>query len=118
MYAFRLDNKGDLIIQSGELQMVHQREELVQSLERILTTNKGEWFLDSNFGLDYPQIWGKGRTTAEIRNHITQALLQDSRVTSVDLQRIQVQGRQLIVQGSVTSIYEEELRLEEVIELV
>lgn len=82
--------------------MVEGREELAQSLERILTTNIEEWFLDMDFGLDYPGIWGKGKTPEVIRRKLTEALLKDERVDVVDIKGITVDvNRRLVVDGEV-----------------
>jgi len=57
--------------------------EISQSLERVFTTNAGEWFLNAAHGLEYPRIQGKGITDENIQLAIIQAALQDQRVTEV-----------------------------------
>lgn len=76
---------GDLVFDGqGNLVMVEGEDEIVQSIERILTTNKGEWFLNLEHGLDYQEIQGKGRDIEGIKLAITEAILQEERVSEVE----------------------------------
>lgn len=84
MKTFKIVN-GDLVFDGqGNLVMVEGKEEIAQSIERILTTNKGEWFLNLEHGLDYQEIQGKGRDIEGIKLAITEAILQVERVSEVE----------------------------------
>src|SRR5690554_2349142 len=84
MKTFKLVN-GDLIFDArNNLVMVEGEDEIAQSIERVLTTNKGEWFLNLEHGLDYQEIQGKGRDVEGIKLAITEAILQEERVSEVE----------------------------------
>lgn len=84
MKTFKIVN-GDLVFDGqGNLVMVEGEDEIAQSIERILTTNKGEWFLNLEHGLDYSAIQGKGRDIEGIKLAITEAILQEGRVSEVE----------------------------------
>ena len=85
MKAFKVDDKGDLIIENGDLVMIDGDEEIAQSMERRLSTNKNEWFLDLDFGLDYEAIRGKGVTRDRVELAITEAIYQDERIEDAAL---------------------------------
>lgn len=85
MKAFKVDDKGDLVIENGDLVMIEGDQELIQSVERRLGTNKGEWFLDTEFGLDYGAIRGKGVTKDRAELVITEAVYQDDRIEDTAL---------------------------------
>lgn len=85
MKAFKVDDKGDLIIENGDLVMIDGDEEITQSMERRLSTNKNEWFLDLDFGLDYEAIRGKGVTRDRVELAITEAIYQDERIEDAAL---------------------------------
>lgn len=105
MKAFKVSSNGDLIIENGNLVMIDGNEELRQSIERILTTNKNEWFLDIEFGLDYQAIQGKGKSKESIKLAISEAIYQDSRIKSVDIKDIEIdRNRHLKVYGAATDI--------------
>lgn len=104
MKAFEVDSRGDLVISKRDLVMIDGAEELRQSIERILTTNTGEWFLNMDFGLDYNEIQGKGKNKESVILAITEAIFQDSRVEDVDIKDISIdKSRRLLVHGTVRS---------------
>ena len=88
MKAFKLDSNGDLIINNGDFVMVEGSEELRQSIDRILTTNIREWFLDIDFGLDYDAIRGKGKSRQGIELALRNAIFQDERIDEVIFHKI------------------------------
>ena len=105
MKSFKVDKNGDLIIENGDLVMIDGKEEIRQSIERILTTNVGEWFLDMEFGLDYQAIQGKGKTKESIKLAITEAIYQEPRIKTVDIKDSEIDiNRHLKVYGRATDI--------------
>ncbi|WP_333638219.1 DUF2634 domain-containing protein [Tissierella praeacuta] len=121
MKAFKIDNNGDLVIENGNLIMIEGNEELRQSIERILTTNKEEWFLDMNFGLDYQAIQGKGKSAETIKLAISEAIYQDSRIKNVDIKDVIIdRNRHLKIYGTATDVNDNVIdlnTLQEVIEV-
>ncbi len=105
MKAFKVSYNGDLIIENGDLVIIDGNEELRQSIERILTTNVGEWFLDVGFGLNYREIQGKGKDKESIKLAIAEAIHQEPRIQEVDIKDIIIDSnRHLKVYGMATSI--------------
>lgn len=84
MQSFKLDASGDLIFLSGELQLVSGPEEIAQCCALAIGTNKGEWMLDPEMGIDFARITGKGVTEEEIRDELTAGVLQELRIQTVD----------------------------------
>lgn len=84
MQSLKLDDSGDLIILSGNLQMVTGPEEIVQCCALAIGTNKGEWALDPEMGIDFARITGKGVTEEEIRDELTAGVLQEPRMQTVE----------------------------------
>lgn len=74
---------GDLVIENGELVMIDGDEELVQSVQAILGTRKGEFFLDSTHGLSHDNVTGKPANQDLARDDIIEALMQEERVASI-----------------------------------
>lgn len=105
MKAFKVDKNGDLIIENGDFVVIDGRDELVQSIDRILTTNIGEWFLSMGFGLDYQAIQGKGKNKESVKLAIKEAIYQDERVAEVDIKDVIIgTDRHLTVLGHVIDI--------------
>ena len=119
MKAFKVSNNGDLIIENGDLVIVDKHEEIRQSIERILTTNVGEWFLDMEFGLGYQAIQGKGKTKESIKLAITEAIYQEPRVKTVDIKDIEIDtNRHLKVYGIATDLEGNEIDLSTLQEVI
>lgn len=57
--GFAVNDKGDVIIESGNIQMVYGSELTKQTIKTVLGTQKGEWFLNWEEGIDHNNILGK-----------------------------------------------------------
>jgi phage baseplate assembly protein W len=74
---------GDIVIENGDIVMVEGDEELAQSIQSILQTRKGEFFLEPDHGLSFDNILGKQANQYEARDDIVEAVSQEPRVASV-----------------------------------
>lgn len=84
MKTFKIVN-GDLVIDGqNNIAMVSDVDEVAQSIERVLTTNVNEWFLNTFHGLDYDSIQGKNKDIDGIKLAITEAIHQEDRVDEVE----------------------------------
>lgn len=93
MKTFKIEN-GDLVIdKSRNILMVEGKDELRQSIERILTTKLNEYFLNIELGLDYDAITGKGITKNDVEIAIRDAVFQEERVDDIDFINISFDDR-------------------------
>ena len=82
MKGFKLDSTGDIDIvlnennKRKEIQLIDGKELIQQTLESVLGTNKGEWFLNESEGITFSNILGKNVDEEIIRNEIQQGLIQ------------------------------------------
>ena len=65
MKGFMLDEQGDIVIESGAIQMVHDAELTMQTIRSVLGTQKGEWFLNLDEGINHDAILGKKRYASQ-----------------------------------------------------
>lgn len=65
------------------LEIVEELEEIRQSVERILSTRKGEWFLNTEFGLNYDNLLTKQFDRELIELDVREAILQEERIDEV-----------------------------------
>ncbi|MFD1777004.1 DUF2634 domain-containing protein [Paenibacillus rhizophilus] len=84
MLSLKVDETGDLVFAGGELQLVSGPEEIAQSCRMAVGTNKGEWFLDLDFGIDFSRIMGKSVTEDDVRDELTEGMFQEPRIQTVD----------------------------------
>ena len=76
MKGFKLDEYGDVVIEKGEIQLVNDRELIRQTVQSVLGMNKGEWFLDTEQGVTFSNILGKGVKDDIVQNEVLQGLRQ------------------------------------------
>lgn len=88
---------GDLVFENGELQMLEGDAELAQSVEILLSTAKGEWFLNLETGLDRTAIFNKRFNETEIKDSIITAMEQEPRIATVENIILKKEGRTLIM---------------------
>ena len=62
MQGFKLDSNGDVLIESGKISMTSGTDLTAQTLQTVAGTNKGEWFLNEDEGIDFDSVIGKGIT--------------------------------------------------------
>ena len=86
--TFKMIN-GDIVIENNDLVLVTGQEELRQNIENRLSVNKGEWFLNTDLGLQYSDIQGKGVTDGEIDFAIRECCYQDDRVQETRIRSIE-----------------------------
>ncbi len=76
MKSFAIDDTGDLIIENHEIKMVEGDELIRQKVQEVINTNKGEWFMDWEQGVDFSNILGKGVTEEMVQAEIEDGLQQ------------------------------------------
>lgn len=84
MKAPLIDSNGDLVMKNGEIQMVEGDKELAQSVESILKTRQGEFFMDTEFGLNRDNLLGKQADQDAAHDDIVEAVAQESRIATVE----------------------------------
>lgn len=87
MRGFKLDHSGDVVIEHGVLRLTEGDELKRQTIESVLGTNKGEWFLDADEGVAFPEMLRKNPPDDVFRDNIVDALRQcDTELTLEELQ--------------------------------
>ena len=76
MKGFALDKNGDVIIEKNKIKMIDGVDLINQTVKTILGTNKAEWFLNVDEGVDFNNLLGKKKDENIIRNEIIQGLQQ------------------------------------------
>lgn len=64
MTGFMLKD-GDLSITNNEIDIIEDDELTVQTIQCVLSTNKGEWIFDTDEGIDFNTILGKQRVKSD-----------------------------------------------------
>lgn len=94
MKGFALKN-GDVLIEQNRIQMVSGNELLRQTVESVLQTNKREWFLNWQEGINFYNLLGKRKSDEIIENEILQGLLQVDDTFVIQDFKITEEGRNM-----------------------
>lgn len=85
MKSFSLDSNHDIVINNNIVQLAEGSELKRQTAECTLNTKIGEWFLNSELGIDFNAILGKREIDHEtIKGVIKQGLLQVDETFTID----------------------------------
>lgn len=68
--------RGDVFIDQNTIQMVDGDELLKQSAESVIGTNKKEWFLNEDEGINFDNLFQKVANEELILNELVQGLAQ------------------------------------------
>lgn len=63
--GFKLDATGDVEMKHNRIQMIEGNEVLRQRIWSVLSTNKGEWVLNTDEGINFRNILGKRSNLTE-----------------------------------------------------
>lgn len=96
-FSFFIDERyNDFRINNGNMVLVQGADNVAQQIRTTLRTERGEWFLNLNFGLPYyststdvndnsnPGILGGNSSAAEIQAYIVAATLQVPDVVTIN----------------------------------
>ena len=83
MKTFKIVDDDIVFDSINNIEMVEDEEEIMQCVQRTLSTNLKEWFLNEAFGLDYAAIQTKQVDKDNIRIALLEAIFQESRVEEV-----------------------------------
>lgn len=84
MKSLYIDNSGDIEFDSKmDLKMVDAIDEIKQRLKIELLTNKGEWFLNTNFGIPWIELLSENQAIERYKREISKVLNGDEDVTKV-----------------------------------
>lgn len=75
MKDFALDSEtGDIVIYNNDIEIVNGDALTCQTVRQLVGSNRGEWFLDKNLGVNFQVILSKNSSEESIKNEILQAL--------------------------------------------
>lgn len=111
MKGFALDEKGDVILKNGEIQMVEGLDLTMQTCRTVIGTNKGEWFLDGQEGIRFDHILIKNPNYALVRDEIQSGLYQvDETMRITEMKHSLTKDRRLDIRFQAMNDAKEKIR--------
>lgn len=84
MISFLIENDDIVFNEQNELKMITGNDEKAQSIQRTMTTNLKEFFLNERFGFDYRLLQQKTINKNYLRMGINDAVTIDPDIKSID----------------------------------
>lgn len=84
MKALKIDSSGDWVMENGSFVVIEGDEQLAQEARISIETLRGEWFLNSDEGMDRVPFMGKNFNENNARSSIIEALMNTSEPLSVE----------------------------------
>lgn len=95
MKGFALDNHGDVIIEGNDVKLAYGTEHLVQKIRQVLSTNRGEWWLDEKEGVPVQKILTKDPNLAMVCDYVRSAVAQADSTLQLTKCEVGANGRTL-----------------------
>ena len=109
MRGFKLTNTGDISIKNNKIEMIADDELTRQTIQYLLSTNKGECFYNENEGISFRNILGKNVEDDTVKSEILDGLMQispDYMITDFSTER-NAETRKLDVKFTASTADEE-----------
>lgn len=111
MKDLQVNASGDLIITGNDLQYVRDKELTAQKCRLILSTNKGEWLLNPDEGINFRAILVKNPNQDEIIDTVRDGLRQIDETFEITEYKFETIKRHLIMTFKAVDESGEEIAL-------
>lgn len=95
MKGFAIDEKGDVLFEKNDIKMETSTALLIQKIRQVLSTNKGEWWLNEKEGVPVQKILKKNPNTAQVKDYVRSAIAQVDSSLQMTKCDITVEGRRM-----------------------
>lgn len=102
MKGFAIDSHGDVVIEN-DVKLSYDTDLLIQKIRQILSTNRGEWWLDPKEGIPVQKVLKKNPNLALIRDYVRSAIAQADKSLEMTRCDIVADGRNLKITVGITS---------------
>lgn len=111
MKDFKIDSNGDIAIKNHDIQFVSGAELTAQKARLILSTNKGEWILNADEGIDFSVMLVKNPNKDAILDTVRDGLRQIDETFRITEYEYKTVERHLILTFKAINDNEEEINL-------
>ncbi len=102
MKGFAIDEKGDVLFEKDDIKMENSTVLLTQKIRQILSTNRGEWWLNEKEGVPVQKMLKKNPNTAQIKDYVRSAIAQVDSTLQMIRCDIAVEGRRMKIAFAVS----------------
>ena len=95
MKGFAIDDHGDVVVERNDIKLAYDTELLIQKIRQVLSTNRGEWWLDPKEGIPVQKVLGKNPNLTLIRDYVRSAVAQVDKTLQMIRCDVEAEGRTL-----------------------
>lgn len=103
MKGFAIDSRGDVVIEKNDMKLAYDTDLLIQKIRQVLSTNRGEWWLDPKEGIPVQKVLKKNPNLALIRDYVRSAIAQVDKSLEMTRCDVIIEGRNLKITFEITS---------------
>ena len=103
MKGFLVDIYGDVVMEKKDIKLVYGTDLLIQKIRQVLSTNRGEWWLNPKEGIPMQKVLRKNPNLAMVRDYVRNAVSQVDPSLQMTRCDIMTEGRMLRITFSVSS---------------
>lgn len=103
MKGFSVDIHGDVVMEKNDIKLVYGTDLLIQKIRQVLSTNRGEWWLDPKEGIPVQKVLRKNPNLAMVRDYVRNVVSQVDSSLQMTRCDIIIEGRVLRIMFSVSS---------------
>lgn len=103
MKGFSVDIHGDVVMEKNDIKLAYDTDLLIQKIRQVLSTNRGEWWLDPKEGIPVQKVLRKNPNSAMVRDYVRNAVSQVDPSLQMTRCDIMTEGRVLRITFSVSS---------------
>lgn len=108
---FSLDSNGDIIIRNNDIQLISDKNLTIQKIRMILGTNKNEWLLNENEGINFGVMLVKNPNEDQILDTVLDGLRQVDETFNITAYSFKTIQRRLLLTFTATNENGEEASL-------
>lgn len=97
MTGFKLTQDGDIELYGGDIALVDGVKLEQQTIRTVLQTNKGEWYFNTDEGIDFYAILGKGNTEDMARSQVINGVHQVNPNRNIEDFTYKTNGRTAVI---------------------
>ena len=119
MKDFMVDkNTGDIVIEKRDIAVVDAQNEIAQQIRHILRSNNGEWYFNSEYGINYNNLLVKTVDNEIIIDEINKGLAQCTSNVTLQTIDIKVNRQERTLSVSFYALLDDETMISDEIELI
>lgn len=106
-----IDDSGDIVIRNNDIQLISDKNLIIQKIRMILGTNKNEWLLNESEGINFGVMLVKNPNEDQILDTVLDGLRQIDETFNITSYSFETVKRKLLLKFTAKNVNDEEVNL-------